>query len=262
MDPNPGYLYKLQIELEDVDGNLVDQYVIPVGIRSITWDSKSVKINGKNIYLRGFGRHEDSDIRGKGLDFPTIVRDHNLIKWIGANSYRTSHYPYAEEIMDLADEIGIMIIDESPAVDTENYSSELLENHKKSLTELIQRDKNRPSVVIWSAANEPRTQLAAAGDYYKEVVAHIKSLDTKRPVTVVNNQLPDIEYSGQYLDIASCNIYEAWYSDAGDLDLIMSKVVEIVRRWNELHDIPVIVTEYGADTLEGLHYVSIVCSEV
>lgn len=58
-------------------------------------------------------------IRGKGLDLPLVTRDYNLIKWIGANAYRTSHYPYAEEIMDFADQQGIMIIDECPGVDVE-----------------------------------------------------------------------------------------------------------------------------------------------
>lgn len=58
-------------------------------------------------------------LRGKGLDYTLIVKDNNLIKWIGANSYRTSHYPYAEEIMDFADREGIIIIDECPSVDTE-----------------------------------------------------------------------------------------------------------------------------------------------
>jgi beta-glucuronidase len=256
MDPNPGYLYSLQVQLFDDDDSLVDKYSLPVGIRTISWDSKSVKINNKPIYLRGFGRHEDSDIKGKGLDLPLIVRDYNLMKWVGANSYRTSHYPYAEEIMDLADEVGIMIIDECPAVNTDNYSDELLDNHKKSLTELIQRDKNRPGVIMWSAANEPRTQRDEAEDYYKEIVEHIKSLDSSRPVTVVNDQSPDNEHSGQFIDVASTNIYFGWYSDTGDVDIVISKIKDRVRRWNELHDIPVIVAEYGADTQEGLHIVS------
>lgn len=58
-------------------------------------------------------------IRGKGLDLAIVVKDYNLLKWLGVNTYRTSHYPYAEEIMDFADEQGIMIIDECPSVDTE-----------------------------------------------------------------------------------------------------------------------------------------------
>jgi beta-glucuronidase len=116
MDPNPGYLYSLEVQLLDTSGTLLDKYEQPVGIRTIFWDSDSVKINNRSIYLRGFGSHEDSDIRGNGLDLPLIIRDHNLIKWLGANAYRTSYYPYAEEIMDLADQLGIMIINECPAV--------------------------------------------------------------------------------------------------------------------------------------------------
>lgn len=102
---------------------LLDVYRQPFGIRVLSWTEKGLYLNGQSLYLHGFGRHEDSDIRGKGLDLPLILRDHNLIKWIGANVYRTSHYPYADEIMDLADQMGIMIIDECPSVDTEyvNY---------------------------------------------------------------------------------------------------------------------------------------------
>lgn len=109
----------MQVQLVSATNNIIDSYSHPFGIRQIAWDSTSVTINGRPIYIRGFGRHEDSDIRGKGLDLPLIIRDHNLIKWIGANAYRTSHYPYAEEIMDLADRLGIMILDEVPAVNTE-----------------------------------------------------------------------------------------------------------------------------------------------
>lgn len=134
-------------------------------------------------------------VNGPGLDLPLIIRDYNLIKWVGANAFRTSHYPYAEEIMDLADQLGIMIIDECPAVNIEwvfsgsglfcisnqalvfrhdiqilffrIFSDNLLAKHKVSLTELIKRDKNRPAVIMWSAANEPRTQFPAAKEYFR-----------------------------------------------------------------------------------------------
>lgn len=111
------YTIFLQIEVYGKDDRLLDTYEQKVGIRKLTWDNKSFKINGRNLYIRGFAKHEDSDIRGRGLDLPLVIRDHNLLKWMGANAYRTSHYPYAEEIMDLADEMGFMIIDEVPAVD-------------------------------------------------------------------------------------------------------------------------------------------------
>ena len=195
MDPNPGYLYTLQVELLSEHRDLIDKYSQPIGIRSIAWTNTSLLINNRPVYLHGFGRHEDSDIRGKGLDLPLIIRDYNLIRWVGANAYRTSHYPYAEEIMDLADEFGIMIIDECPSVDTEAFYDSLLIKHKNSLTELIKRDKNRPSVIIWSAANEPRTQYPQALGYFKEVINHIKSLDITRPTTIVEAQPVNSVYS-------------------------------------------------------------------
>ncbi|PSN44367.1 Beta-glucuronidase [Blattella germanica] len=112
MDPAPGYMYTLEVVTE----NPKDVYRLPVGIRKMQWNNNTMTINGKPIYIRGFGRHEDSNFRGKGHDFPLIARDYNLIKWVGANTYHTSHYPYSEEIMDFADKEGIMIIVECPGI--------------------------------------------------------------------------------------------------------------------------------------------------
>jgi beta-glucuronidase len=113
MRENHGYLYTMKITL--ATGELKDIYRLKVGIRSLKFSNeKGVLINHEKFYFTGFGRHEDSDIRGKGLDLPLIAKDFNLIRWTGANSFRTSHYPYAEEILDFADENGIAIILESP----------------------------------------------------------------------------------------------------------------------------------------------------
>lgn len=89
MHPEPGYLYTLEVRLVDANARIdVDVYRLKIGIRSLAWNSTSFLINDKPIYFRGFGRHEDSDIRGKGLDYPLLTKDFNLLKWIGANSYR------------------------------------------------------------------------------------------------------------------------------------------------------------------------------
>lgn len=103
MSENPGYLYTLEVILAVKNTGEMDIYRLPIGIRTLKWTETSLTINDKPIYFRGFGRHEDSLIRGRGLDFPTIIRDHELLKWVGANSYRTSHYPYSDEVLDLAD---------------------------------------------------------------------------------------------------------------------------------------------------------------
>ena len=93
-----------------------DFYEETFGIRSIEVGEKDFRINGESFYFRGFGKHEDSDMHGKGLDEALNIRDFNLLKWIGANSFRTSHYPYSEELMMLADREGFVLIDEVPAV--------------------------------------------------------------------------------------------------------------------------------------------------
>ncbi|XP_018323969.1 beta-glucuronidase [Agrilus planipennis] len=253
MNPRPGYLYTLQVELKSAEGDTLDVYRLPVGIRTLKWTNSSFFINNRPVYLHGFGRHEDSDIRGKGLDLPLVMKDYNLIKWIGANAYRTSHYPYADEIMDLADQMGIMIIDECPSVDTDAFSFLLLEKHKDSLTELIRRDKNRPSVIAWSIANEPRTQTQAADEYFGAVARHVRNLDRSRPITMSIARWVEEDRAGKHVDIISFNRYNAWYQNTGKLDMITNKVIAEARSWHAKYNKPVLMSEYGADTQEGLH---------
>ncbi|BES95793.1 beta-glucuronidase [Nesidiocoris tenuis] len=255
MDPAPGYLYTLEVRIttNKEDMKIEDVYRLPIGIRLITWSNTSLYINNVPVYLRGFGRHEDSDIRGKGLDLALVAKDYNLLKWIGANAYRTSHYPYAEEIMDFADQQGIMIIDECPSVNTEKYSVSLLEKHLSSLTQLIQRDKNRPSVIMWSVANEPRTQLPESADYFRSVVKFVKTRDTTRPVTAALNKWYSIDHAGQFMDIIGFNRYNGWYSDPGEVEVIQPSLEREVENWHQLHNKPVMMLEYGADTMPGLH---------
>ncbi|TMW41911.1 hypothetical protein DOY81_013009, partial [Sarcophaga bullata] len=155
-----------------------------------------------------------------------------------ANAYRTSHYPYSEESMQFADENGIMIIDECPSVDTENFKQELLDKHKSAMEQLIHRDRNHPSVVMWSIANEPRTNQMNAGSYFQYVANYTRELDP-RPA--------------KYLDIISFNRYNGWYSNPGRLDMITKRVIDEATTWNKRHNKPVIMSEYGSDTVEGLH---------
>ncbi|CAG2058281.1 unnamed protein product [Timema podura] len=170
---------KIEVFLVSQDGNYLDIYSLHVGIRKLDWKNGSLKLNHKAVYLRGFGKHEDSNIRGKGLDFPLIVRDYNLIEWVGANSFRTSHYPYAEEILEMADMLGIMVIDESPAVNLDVFDEVLLERHKRVMEELVQRDKNRACVIMWSLSNEARTLRQQAGPYYRLLPSNTDSRDVQ-----------------------------------------------------------------------------------
>ncbi|KAG0433491.1 hypothetical protein HPB47_019877 [Ixodes persulcatus] len=103
-------------QVEATLDSVTDVYYQKFGLRTVRATQTQLLLNERPLYLMGFGKHEDADIRGKGLDLALIVKDFNLIRWIGANSFRTSHYPYSEELMDQADAQGIAVIDESPAV--------------------------------------------------------------------------------------------------------------------------------------------------
>jgi len=252
MSETPGFMYQLKITVVSLKYG-IDEYTIPVGLREVTWGSSSFMINHKPFYFRGFGRHEDSNIRGKGLDLPLFARDYNLIKWIGANSYRTSHYPYADELMDFADKNGIVIIDECPAVALDHFEKPLLEHHLEVMTELVNRDKNHPSVVMWSVGNEPRSYRNASGEYFKAVAEHTRSLDPTRAVTLVINANYDQDHASQHFDVIAINRYFGWYSNPGHIELIHRQMLADLKNWHKARGKPVMVTEYGADTVAGIH---------
>ncbi|XP_045127960.1 beta-glucuronidase-like isoform X2 [Portunus trituberculatus] len=251
MSDNPGYQYTLMVAVSSASGDL-DFYPQKVGIRSVGWNSTTLTINGVPMYLRGCGKHEDADIRGKGLDYPLVVKDFSLLKWLGANSFRTSHYPYAEEIMDMADQEGIMVVDECPAVGLSGFGEVLMNKHILVMRELVRRDKNRPSVIMWSVGNEPQSNQEAAANYFRSVVKATHEDDPTRPVTCVLNRGP-IEFAASSLDVILVNRYYSWYGDTGHLEVIKLQTITEFTEWFVLHNKPVMISEYGAGSIAGLH---------
>lgn len=262
--PGNPYLYTLEVRLSD-GAEIRDVYRLPVGIRTIEVRGQNFLINGKRFYFKGFGKHEDSDLRGKGLDQVINVKDFNLLKWIGANSFRTSHYPYAEEIINLADQEGIIVIDEVPAVGfnlwdesrkvycEERVNQETLEYHLQVVKDLIARDKNHPSVVMWSLANEPVTYEDEALSYFSKLVEETRKLDPTRPITIVENTEAERSKVAHLFDVICVNRYYSWYTDPGELDVIELQAEKELLSWYERFKKPVIMSEYGADTIAGFH---------
>lgn len=259
--PETPFLYQLRFEIRQ-SGELIDEYVMDVGFREIHVQGSKLILNGKPIFLKGFGKHEDFAVLGKGLSYPLIVKDFRLMEWIGANSFRTSHYPYAEEIMQLADRMGFLVIDEVPAVSL-NFryvTDETLKNHKKVLTDLIARDRNHPSVICWSVANEPgiwgeeEAALDDAKSYWKEIFNHVRSLDHSRPVILpACVEWKDRDLSFQFSDIVSVNRYWGWYELPADIeeagDQLKADLIRLYQKYRK----PLFVSEFGADTIEGAH---------
>ncbi|CAD5120828.1 DgyrCDS9382 [Dimorphilus gyrociliatus] len=252
---NPGYQYTLKVELRNSMNGEIDVYRQKFGIRTIRWTDTQLLINDKPFYCHGVAKHEDSDIRGKGLDYPLIARDFNMLNWLGANCFRTSHYPYAEEIMDQADAQGVVVFDESPGVGISktNMGPENLKHHLDVMKELVRRDKNRPSVIIWSVANEPQSNYDEARDYFKSVIDFTRKLDPTRPISFADAQNYDTCKAAQFVDIIFVNRYYSWYSDMGHTEVVAYQLPENLNGWHNKFKKPVIITEYGADTISGLH---------
>lgn len=256
--PGKAYLYDLRVEGDN------DVYTEQFGFRTIEVTDKELLINGKSFYFKGFGKHEDSDIHGKGLDDALNIRDFNLLKWIGANSFRTSHYPYSEELMMLADREGFVLIDEVPAVGMcfwdgqsvfggNRVNSDTLKHHKDMLYEMYWRDKNHPCVIMWSVANEAATHEEGAVPYFKEVIDTMRQLDDSRPITIVHTTGPDGDKVSQWVDVICLNRYDAWYTDHGHKDVIGVQMTGELNKWFNKYHKPMIISEYGADTILGLH---------
>ncbi|XP_039633562.1 beta-glucuronidase isoform X2 [Perca fluviatilis] len=258
MHENPAYLYSMEVRLMATDGRSTyeDVYTLPVGIRTVNVTSTQFLINNKPFYFHGVNKHEDSDIRGKGFDWPLIVKDFNLLKWLGANSFRTSHYPYAEEILQMCDRHGIVVIDECPGVgiaDSRSFGNSSLAHHLAVMDELVHRDKNHASVVMWSVANEPATEMPPADFYFKTLITHTKVLDPTRPVTFATRTDYASDRGAPYVDVICVNSYFSWYYDPGHLEVIPIQLKTQFENWYGKYQKPIIQSEYGADAVAGLH---------
>jgi beta-glucuronidase len=270
--PLHAYLYTCVVELWQ-HGQRIDTYEQPFGVRTVAVKDGKFLINGKPFYFKGFGKHEDSHIHGRGLDEVLNVKDLNLLQWIGANSFRTSHYPYSEELMRLADREGFVVIDEVPAVGLHLNFGSLLgggskshktweelgtkEYHAQVIRELIARDKNHPCVVMWSVANESASEEEGAHEYFQPLVQLARDLDPqKRPVTIVIHQMatPDTNNVSDLVDVLALNRYYGWYVAGGQLEVAKANLRAELTGWNRVQPgKPMMFTEYGADTIAGFH---------
>ncbi len=268
--PGKAYLYTLRVTAGS------DVYNLAVGLRSISIDGTKLLINGAPFHFRGFGRHEDFAVRGKGHDTALMVHDFALMEWIGANSFRTSHYPYAEEELEYADRHGMVVISETAAVGLnlalgifsgtdlprELYSPEAISSrtqavHRQAIHELIARDRNHASVVMWSLANEPDLRPQGARAYFEPLIDEARRLDPSRPLSVVNVQFcgPKDDCIADLLDVLCLNRYYGWYWHGNDLASAETALETELLAWVNLHGKPIVITEYGADTLPGQHAV-------
>ena len=240
-----------------------DEYRQKFGFRSVEVRGHKFLINGEPFYFKGPCKHEDSAFRGRGYDACVTVTDLKLYEWLNANCLRMSHYPYAEEVYDLCDRLGIVVIDETPAVGIgagaacDPYQTFPLKSyHSAVLKAMIDRDKNHPCIALWSLGNEPDTEHfpESARDYWRPLYEQAHAQDPQnRPVTMVccqNDYTKDI--TTRTMDVVCINRYYGWYNLSGDLQNAAYAFAQELDFWKTI-DKPLILSEYGADTVAGLH---------
>ena len=270
--PLKSYLYTVKVTAGE------DVYELPYGIRTVKVDGTKFLINGKSFYFKGYGKHEDTFPGGRGMNMPMYVKDMSLMKWQGANSFRCSHYPYSEEMMRLADEEGFVVIDETTAVGVNldfggganfggqkvstfdpEHGVKTFEHHKDVIRDLISRDKNYACVVMWNIANEPDSYSDAAYDYFKPLYDLAHELDPQnRPCTLTSVQMaggPDTDKSAILSDVICLNRYYGWYVGGPDIEGPCGLLRNELKEWEKIGK-PLVMTEYGADTVMGFHDVT------
>lgn len=270
------YLYRIVIEIVDGD-TVLDSYFDFIGIRTVEIRGAQILVNGQPVYLKGYGKHEDFEVIGRGFSAAVMKRDFECMKWTNANCFRTSHYPYADEWYQFADEEGFLIIDEVPAVgmmrSTRNFVAagqgqytyffeaptvpQMKAAHILSTEEMIVRDRNHPSVIAWSLFNEPETITDYAHDYFADVFAAARTFDPqKRPLTGAfeKNSKPELCKCYPLCDFICLNRYYGWYIKGGEMEEAESDFRAEMDKWAAKKlNVPFVFTEFGTDTMPTEH---------
>ncbi len=226
-----------------------------IGFRTISTEGPNILLNGKPIFLRGISIHEENPLRGgRAHSQADALQALRWAKELGCNYVRLAHYPHNEHMLRLADQMGLLVWEEIPVYWTVDFSSAAaLNSARQQLGEVIQRDKNRAAVIIWSMANEtppaePRNRFLTS------LIQHSRTLDNTRllsaalerheqPGEALTQVLDD--KIGEQLDIVAFNQYIGWYGGTPD-DAPKAK-------WIIPFNKPVVMSEFGGDALQGLH---------
>jgi len=246
--PENPKLYKVVISGEG--DNVTDE----IGFRTIQTRGTEIFLNGKPIFLRGISMHEEAPFRS-GRAF-SEEDDRTLLSWakeLGCNFVRLAHYPYNEEMLRLADKMGLLVWEEIPVYwDIQWQNQATLENAKSQVREIISRDRNRAAIALWSMSNETPISPERT-DFLKALAAYARGLDSTRLITSALNHSersgPDTRVLndplGEFLDVLGVNEYMGWYE---------AKVEDTDHtQWKFAYDKPVIVSEFGADAQYNLH---------
>jgi beta-glucuronidase len=245
-------LYELELQASDAtSGRIIDDLIERVGFRVVTTLNGKIQVNGTDIVLKGFNRHEDHGVVGASFPLSLMAVDLDLMKDMGCNSVRTSHYPNDELFLDLCDERGFYVWEENHA---RGLSLEQMRNPnfvqqcEDVNREMVEQHFNHPSIIIWAILNECASWSEEGRVHYKRQLEQIRGMDGSRPLTFASHHR-EKEICFDLADIVSFNLYPGWYGpeDAGEL-------CDTARGWADAAGglgKPMIMSEFGGDAVYG-----------
>ena len=250
--PEDPALYPVKIRMS-IGGKTVDDWIDRTGFREIRTEGKQILLNGKPVQLRGFNRHEEYGSFGAAVPLEGMVQDIQLMRHMGANCVRTCHYPNDPRFLDLCDEMGMLVWEESHArglSETQMRHPLFMEQVMQSTREMVQQHMNHPCIFIWGCLNECADDTEFGAECYRSVFSLLRALDQSRPVTAALLERPGGRVYGQ-MDAVSVNLYPQWYRDSAVHEALERKIREIDA--NGGCGKPLIISETGAGAIYGFH---------
>ena len=246
--PNLPNLYLLKIFNNSLKSKDILIFKTHFGIRQIEINGIHIYLNKEKIYLKGASLHEEYLPYGRTIPYEKRLEDVNNFKSLGFNAIRTAHYSHDEDLIDIADKIGMLILEEIPVYQHCDFkSSQTYNTAVNMLKELIERDINHPSVIWWSVGNEVPLHERACAKFIKKLMNYARELDNTRIITCVSRKLiPDLTRNN--VDVATINTYFGWYYGH---EKMINLILDIIR--TPVFNKPWIYTEFGAGAKYGFH---------
>jgi len=255
----PQNRYGLVVRVDSL-GQGYEEQSLEIGFRKFEFKGNRLYFNGKPIFLLGVNRHEDDPKTGRFQSDERISEDLSLLKQLNANFIRTSHYPNDPRFLDACDREGFLVMEEislhqvgwgfAGVISAEKDA--LFQNAGRELLETIERDRNHPSLVMYSLGDDSFTFLPSIRILHKRLYTLARRFDHERAitmavVTVPYRVTPWLEMTAGIGDVISVNEYYGWYY--GELNQLSSFLDSLHKKWS---DKPIIISELGAEGVPGL----------
>jgi beta-glucuronidase len=248
-------LYLLETILYE-NGVAIDDFIDRVGFREITIEGSHILLNGSPLHLKGFNRHEDYAEYGCSIPLTAMYRDIEILKDLGVNCVRTSHYPNDERFLDLCDENGILVWEEAHArqlSEEQMKHPNFVEQSKDCIYEMIEYHYNHPSIFVWGILNECASNTEYGRTCYEKQYDQMRLLDPSRPLTSASMHFGS-DLTLDLPDIVSYNIYPGWYFDE-PTEKHLNRLKDWIKTTKGTGK-PLVISEIGAGAIYGFRNVN------